>query len=242
MHFDRLASGYDDARPPYPAALWARAAELGALRPGLRGLDLGAGSGQATRVLLAAGLTVTAVEPGPHLAAELRRRHPEVEVLQTTAEAAPLPAGGVDVAVAATSIHWMDTTVLVPRLHRALAPDGLLLVLRNVFGDEDVPVTPFRERVAEVVARRAAPRARHGLQDLARTETDLTASGLLTTVSVDEVRWSVDLDARRVRALFATFSDWTPAEVEEVADAVEVLGGSVTEHYRSWMLTLRPIR
>src|SRR5690606_41329913 len=119
MHCDRRASGYADDRPPYPAARWARAAELGALRSGLRGLDLGAGSGQATRVLLAAGLTVTAVEPGPHLAAELRRRHPEVEVLQTTAEAAPLPAGGVDVAAAATPMHWMATTVPAPGTHRA---------------------------------------------------------------------------------------------------------------------------
>lgn len=238
MHFEKHAATYREARPPYPVALWQRIAELGAMQPGYCAVDLGAGTGQATGVLLEAGLDVTAVEPGSHLAAQIRDRYPGATVIESTAEAAELSEAAFDVAVAGTSIHWMDLDVLLPRLHRALTPDGLLLVFRNVYGDETAEVTPFRERVAEVVARRHQP-SRRGLEVVTSTEAGLTRHGLFESVSVDHFTWSIDLDERQIRLLFGTFSDWSPEEVEEVASAVRDLGGTVTEHYRSWMIALR---
>ncbi len=240
MHFEHHAATYEEARPPYPAALWRRVAELGALKPGLRAVDLGAGTGQATGGLLAAGLEVTAVEPGHQLAAQLRQSHPAARVIESTAEAADLPEAAFDLAVVATAIHWMDLDQLLPRLHRALVPGGQLLVWRNVYGDETAEVTPFRERVAEIVARRSQP-GRHRLQLSERTEADLTRSGLFATTSVDHFSWSIDLDEAQVALLFGTFSDWSPAEVEEAAAAVRDLGGTVTEHYGSWLIALRRV-
>lgn len=237
-HFEQHAATYEEARPPYPAALWRRVAELGALRPGLRAVDLGAGTGQATGVLLAGGLEVTAIEPGHQLATQLRERHPAARVLESTAEAAELPDAAFDVAVAATSIHWMDLDRLLPQLHRAVVPGGQLLVWRNVYGDEAAEVTPFRERVGEIVARRGH-RSRRALELAGRTAADLTRSGLFATTALDHFSWSIDLDERQIALLFGTFSDWSAAEVEEVAAAVRALGGSVTEHYRSWLVALR---
>lgn len=240
MHFETHAATYDQARPPYPADLWARVAELGALRPGLHAVDLGAGTGQATGVLLAAGLHVTAVEPGHGLAARLRGRHRAAKVVETTAEGADLGEDTFDIAVAATSIHWMDLDRLLPALHRALRREGLLLVLRNVYGDEEAALTPFRERVGEIVARREQPTSRHALQIVERSEADLTRSGLFETISIDEFRWSIELGETQVRLLFGTFSDWSAEEVEAAAHAARELGGTVTEHYRSWLIALRP--
>ncbi len=68
LHFDTHADVYDRARPPYPAVLWAELQDLGLLQPGIRAIDLGAGSGLATGPLLEAGASVDAVEPGPALA------------------------------------------------------------------------------------------------------------------------------------------------------------------------------
>lgn len=238
-HFEKHASTYEEARPPYPAALWRRIADLDGMRPGRRAVDLGAGTGQATGALLAAGLEVTAVEPGPRLAAQIRMRYPAAQVIESTAEAAELGEAAFDVAVAATSIHWMDLDVLLPRLHRALTSDGQLLVFRNVYGDETAELTPFRERVAAIVARRNQP-SRHGLEVATSTEADLTRAGLFATVSHDHFSWSIDLSEQQIRLLFGTFSDWSPKEVEEAAAAVRDLGGVVTEHYRSWLIALRP--
>jgi SAM-dependent methyltransferase len=196
QHFDAHAADYDLARPPYPDALWARIRDLGALRPGRRALDLGAGTGQATGPLLAAGMDVTAVEPGPRLADRLRRQHPAAHVCRTTAEQADLDDGAFDLAVAATSIHWMDLDVVLPKLHGALRGDGWFLVWRTVYGDPDAPVTPFRARVAAIVARRDAP-ARRALAELEPTVDALTATGAFALHGADTFRWSIDLDEDR---------------------------------------------
>ena len=240
MHFEARAAEYARARPPYPPALWAAVRRRGVLRPGRRALDLGAGTGQATGPLLAAGLSVAAVEPGPRLAALLRAAHPAATVLVARAEDVDLPAGGFDLAVAATAIHWMDLDVVLPKLHRALTADGTFLVWRTVFGDPAVP-TPFRERVARIVRERGAPR-RSGpdAEDPVATAAALTRTGLFSADGTAVLRWSVELDAQQVRGLFGTFSDWTGEEVDRAAAAVLDLGGRVVEHYRSWLIALRP--
>lgn len=242
MHFEADAAGYESARPPYPDALWARLRELGALRPGLRALDLGAGSGQATGPLLEAGLTVTAVEPGARLATRLGERFPWAVVIVARAEDAAIPAGSFDIAVAATSIHWMDLTIVLPKVRDALVDGGLLLVWRTEFGDASVARTPFRERVEEIVSARPPlpPDERQALDVEGWAET-FTRGGHFRVVSEDLFRWAIDLDAAQVRALFATFSNWSPDEVDEAAAAVEALGGTVREHYATALIALATV-
>jgi SAM-dependent methyltransferase len=241
MHFDAMADEYAAGRPPYPSALWETITELGVMKAGHRALDLGAGTGQATGPLRAAGLHVTAVEPGERLAQRLHASHPAADVLVVRAEDAELAADSFDLAVAATSIHWMDLSIVVPKLHRALRPDGMLLVWRTVFGDPDVPLTPFRQRVMQIVAQRG-PLATPGTgpEDADATAGQLTASGLFAVDRSSTFRWSIDLDEEGVRRLFATFSDWSPDEVNRAAAAVRDLGGTVVEHYLSWLLVLKP--
>ena len=135
-HFDRIADRYDDARPRYPAALWAVLEDAGVLFPGVRVLELGAGSGQATRELVARGAVVDAVEPGPALAAALGATVPSVTVHHARAEDLDLAPAGYDSVVAATAWHWIDAPATLPLLHRTLRPGGALAVWWNVFGDE----------------------------------------------------------------------------------------------------------
>ena len=60
----------------------------------------------------------------------------------------------------------------------------------------------------------------------------LSASGMFAPRGSWQWAWEIELStARGVRGLFSTFSDWTAAEVDAAADAVESIGGSVTEHY-----------
>src|SRR5690349_18496066 len=125
-HFEAHAAAYDRGRPPYPAALWRRLTGLGLLKPGTRVVELGAGTGQATGSMLQAGARVTAVEPGPALAERLRRHWPAAEVRVDTAEAVVLPPAAFDLAVAATAVHWFDLDLMLPKLHRALAPQAHL--------------------------------------------------------------------------------------------------------------------
>jgi SAM-dependent methyltransferase len=238
-HFDVHAAVYERGRPPYPAALWARLGELGLLRPGTRVVELGAGTGQATGPMLQAGASVTAIEPGAELADRIGRAWPAATVLVATAESVPLPSAAFDLAVAATAVHWLDLGAVLPKLHRALVPGGHFVVWRTAFGDPSVALTPFRQRVAQVVSRRAGP-PRPGPGEL---ETDawvsrLTASGHFVATHVEHFRWSVQLGTEQVRDLFTTFSDWDATEVAQAAQAVRDLGGRVTEHYVTPLIVL----
>jgi hypothetical protein len=91
LHFHAHAEVYDRARAPYPAALWQRLHSDGLLRRGTQVVELGAGTGLATGPMLQTDAIVIAVEPGPVLAARLRRRWPEAAIYIDSAETAPLP-------------------------------------------------------------------------------------------------------------------------------------------------------
>lgn len=248
MHFERMAAEYAGARPPYPPELYQTLERERVIGPGRRVLEIGAGSGQATAGLVAAGCEVVAIEPGRRLAARLSALLPEVEVQTVKLEDAQLAAGTFDSAVAATSMHWVDLEVGLPVLHAALRPGGRLAVLRHLFGDDRHDDTPFRLRVARIVAARTPRppgrpdptalieqkhRRRSGSHPGRPTMDELAAGGWFEPLETRDWSWAVDLSTTKVRALFATFSDWSEDEVEQAAGAVDDLGGGVTEHYRT---------
>jgi SAM-dependent methyltransferase len=239
-HFEAHAETYERARPPYPLQLWARLGQMGLLSPGDRVLELGAGTGQATGPMVDAGAAVLAVEPGPTLGGRLRRRWPQVEVLIGTAESVPFPVAAFDLAVAATSVHWFDLDVVLPKVHQALVPGGHFAVWRTAYGDPSVAPTPFRQRVAQITnRRREAPQSsRPGELDTPAWVERLTCSGHFTTSRVEHFAWAMELSTEQVRDLFTTFSNWNAAEVAEAARAVEELGGNVLENYVTPLIVL----
>ncbi len=134
LSFGAAAAAYDAHRPGYPpeALRWA----LGP-RP-LRVVDLGAGTGIMTRVLLALGHDVLPVEPDERMRAQLAAATPGAQPLAGTAESIPLPDACVDAVVCAQSYHWFDRERAHPELARVLRPGGILAPLWNL-RDEDVP-------------------------------------------------------------------------------------------------------
>jgi SAM-dependent methyltransferase len=235
QHFDRVAATYDRGRPPYPARVFDLLTELGVLAPGVRLLEIGAGSGQATRVLVEQGATVDAVEPGPDLAGMLRERLAgrAVRVLEATVEDVPLAEASYDAAVAATSLHWVDLDRVLPRLHSAIRPGGWLVPWWTVFGDGERP-TPFRARVDAL----AIATGLGGPDPVSAAKYDelcasLARGGRFEAPVPEVIRWSTVLDTDGVRDLFTTFPTWAavPGLVDRVAGFVDDVGGSVEEHY-----------
>jgi SAM-dependent methyltransferase len=130
--FDDDASRYDAMRPAYPAALFGELARVGALDGGSNVLEIGSGTGQATVALAERGYRLTAIEPGPAMAAILERKlrsFPLAEVRVTTFEAWPLPEDPFDAVVAATSFHWLDPEIRVSKAADAIRPGGVLAVI-----------------------------------------------------------------------------------------------------------------
>src|SRR5207245_597928 len=71
--FDEVAAEYDSHRPTYPDELVERACQVAGIGSGDHVLEVGCGSGQLTRALVARGLRVTALEPGKTLVALARQ-------------------------------------------------------------------------------------------------------------------------------------------------------------------------
>ena len=105
--------------------------ELG-IAPGRRVLDLAAGTGKLTRLLVATGADVVAVEPDPAMRVALP------DALEGSAEAIPLPDASVDAVTVGQAFHWFDAPAALAEIARVLRPgSGLGLVWNE--RDESVP-------------------------------------------------------------------------------------------------------
>jgi SAM-dependent methyltransferase len=130
--FAGAAAAYERGRPGYPdAAISWLCAELG-VAAGSPVLDLGAGTGKLTRLLLARSLDVVAVEPLDTMRAEMLRVVPGVRALSGVAERIPLAAGSVAAVFSGEAFHWFDLEPALAEIRRVLAPGGGLGVLWNV--------------------------------------------------------------------------------------------------------------
>jgi SAM-dependent methyltransferase len=133
--FNEVPELYDRVRPGYPDELFADLAAITGMGSGSSVLEVGCGTGQATRSLAALGLSVTAIEPGAGMAALARQRlaaFGSVEVENSTFEEWDDRGRCFDVLVAASAWHWIDPSVGWRRAHDFLHPGGWMALLGHV--------------------------------------------------------------------------------------------------------------
>jgi SAM-dependent methyltransferase len=130
--FGDVAEAYQQARPTYPqsAVEWVLAAA-----PGRDVLDLAAGTGKLTRVILETGAAVVAVEPLDGMRAQLEHAYPAVPAYAGSAEQIPLEAASVDAVLVGQAFHWFDTDRALAEIDRVLRPGGVLGLLWNIRDD-----------------------------------------------------------------------------------------------------------
>ncbi|WP_412542503.1 class I SAM-dependent methyltransferase [Longispora sp. K20-0274] len=248
--FDAAADNYRLGRPDYPDRVYEllRAHGLG---PDSRILEVGAGTGQATRVLLAHGATVTAVEPGHSLTALLRAdlAGPRLRVIEDAFEHADVTDGAFDLAVCATAFHWLDRAVAVPKFARALRPGGTLAVWWTVYGDPGRP-TAFRAAL-DALYEQHLPGARVPTEGTPRAlriderVAELTATGEFGDVAVEVIRWEHRLTAVGARRLFGTFPNirgMAEGARAEFLDAIAgLVDGEVSDPYSTVVYLARRV-
>jgi SAM-dependent methyltransferase len=131
--FNEIANDYDRYRPSYPDALVDQACEVARIGDGDRVLEIGCGTGQLTRSLLARGLRVTALEPGDRLigVAEANLRDADdVEFVHGRLENMQLPSEGYTAVFSASAIHWVDPDLSWRKIADALAANGTLALIQ----------------------------------------------------------------------------------------------------------------
>jgi SAM-dependent methyltransferase len=124
--FGGIATQYERYRPGPPTA----AVDWIVLPGGARTVvDLGAGTGALTRLLVGRVPDVIAVEPDDRMRAVLAEAVPSARALAGRGESMPLPDASADAVIASTSWHWMDLIPTLTEVARVLVPGGVLGVL-----------------------------------------------------------------------------------------------------------------
>ena len=133
--FNEVPELYDRVRPTYPTELFTDLVAITDLDNRSSVLEIGCGTGQATRSLALLGSSVTAVDLGADMAALARRRldaFDNVEVETSSFEEWDDRGRRFHLLVAASSWHWVDPSVGWRRAHDVLEPGGWMALLGNV--------------------------------------------------------------------------------------------------------------
>ena len=172
--FGSVVDAYDRARPSYPreAAVWLVGDQPTTV------LELGAGTGKLTEVLVALGHDVHATDPDEAMLAKLRERLPDVRTSVAGAEKIPAADAAYDVVVSAQAFHWFDHERALPEIARVLKPAGRLAVVWNQ-RDERIP---WVRRLGALI----------GSQEQQHSEGPLVTSPLFGFVESEQFRfWQV---------------------------------------------------
>ena len=147
---------YDNFMGRYSRVLAPLFADFVGVTPGMRALDIGAGTGALSAELLSRGVSVAAADPSPEFVTVLRERFPNLEVEEAPAESLPFGTGVFDVALAQLVVAFMaDAPAAVAEMARVARRVAVCM-----WGIAEVDMFAAIDRTAEALGstRRGEPR------------------------------------------------------------------------------------
>jgi SAM-dependent methyltransferase len=220
--FGEVAAHYDRFRPgpPTEAVDWLLPTRVE------RVVDLGAGTGALTRLLVERADEVVAVEPDDRMRSVLVKEVPKARAVTGRGEAMPLPDGCADAVLASSSWHWMDPIPTLHEVGRILKPKAILGALWT--GPD--PDGPFIAQARTLLAER--PSGSNGSQQTDGL-TGLILGDALRPMSTLEIpegvpfdqpeheafTWDVALNAEELIGLLGTLS-WIITMPEETRNTL----------------------
>ena len=205
-------AAYDAARPGHADRVYDLLVERCGLAPGTSVLEIGPGTGQATRRLLDLGASpLVALEPNDALADHLESALGDrIQIVRSTLEDAMLPEASFALAAAASSFHWVEEDAGLARIAATLRPGGWFAMWWTLFGDGGKPDTfieatsPLLEHLHSSPTKGEEGRPAYARDREARVAA-LTAAGF-EGVEHELVGWEASWDTAGIRALYGTFS------------------------------------
>ncbi|MFE2054807.1 class I SAM-dependent methyltransferase [Streptomyces sp. NPDC059446] len=250
LSFGPAAQAYERFRPGYTVELVDRVLEY-AHGPVRTALEIGAGTGKATRLFAGRGIAVTATEPDEAMLAELRRHAPAgVRTVRSAFE--DLRTGArYELVFAAAALHWTAPAGRWPRMAGLLEPGG---VFASFGGPVQLSDAAVREAVRAVRApfmgsdEVPSPDGTPPQDAMQWPGTELRGSEWFTDVQQSVVEHRLTMGARDYVGLLSTVSAYLvlpaarreqvlgrimrvlPETVEVTADVTVHLARRVAEH------------
>jgi SAM-dependent methyltransferase len=223
FEFDRGASDYHRLRPRYPETLFDDIVELAELPVEATAIEIGAGTGIATGPLTDRGMTVTAIEPAPAMAAVGQAASgEEVRWIVDRFEDWE-PDEQVDLVAAFNSWHWLEPELSRARVADTLRPGGAVaLVWTEVvaWGND-----AFEARLADAFG---APWPKAQTQVL-ESRNQVAGDGRFGVFQERRHRFERTLDAKTFAAVARTYGGRVVERDETLIQLVNEVGGHVTK-------------
>ncbi|MDN4479997.1 class I SAM-dependent methyltransferase [Demequina muriae] len=208
--FGAAAGDYQRGRPGYSADAVAWLLPSSPRRV----LDLGAGTGKLTALVVEAAPDVVAIDPDPAMLETLAAALPQVATAVGTAESIPLPDASVDAVAVGQAWHWFDVDAASTEVARVLRPGGTLGLVWNIRDSREPWVARLGEAMrgsaAEQLIEGAGPRVGAALTGLEHATWEW-ARGM----SADDVRAMA-----RSRSHYIVGDDAYRAQVDRDVEAV----------------------
>ena len=243
--FDREAARYQRARPSPPKTLMDAMLERGGLKPGARVLEVGCGTGQATRPLAERGLRVQALELGPALADRARAYVSGPNVTVETVAFEDYRADTLfDALVSVQAFHWLEPVAGLAHAASLLRPGSAILL---AWHQERSQHTPFYRATDPIYKRYETPLKlnRPTPDDAPERFTEaLKVSSQFGGADVFRYAWSQLYDKAQYLELLLTYSNvqaLAPSVREcfltDIAEVIDEYGAQVERFYESVLLS-----
>lgn len=203
-----MASTYERFRPGYPDQIVAEVAAY-AERRIRSALEIGAGTGKATRLFAAHGVSVTATEPDAAMLEQLRKHVPESVTAVCASFEDLAPSTPYDLVYAAAALHWTTPEQRWARIAALLAPHGVFACFGGPIRLSDPELeTAVRTARAPWVADDdiPSPDATPAGGAMQWPGTELVQSELFTDVRQSSIERRLALSAREYLGQLSTIS------------------------------------
>ncbi len=256
--FGSVAEHYDRHRPSYSPELVDYVLSYAGAVTGDHALEVGAGTGIATRQFAARGLAITAVEPDPAMAAVASERAASdgttVDLRITDFEHVEFEPHSFQLVYSATAWHWTDPDISYARAARALRSGGALATFWNRPVWDGNPIRPGFDAAYASVAdafKKVIPGPMNPIGDVELISGDywlgeLKRSPELGDPQVRTFRWTHQYTRDEYLGLLGTHSDHIligeqrrTRLLDGVAAAIDANGGGFELTYEALLCLAR---
>ena len=242
LSFGNDPDSYDKRRPSYPAAM---VDDLMADAPH-RVLDVGCGTGIASRLFAARGCSVLGLEPDERMAAFASARGTITEV--TTFETWSPPPESFDLVISAQAWHWVDPATGPQKAAKVLRTGGRFAAFWSQYGHDPEATAAFedvyRRHAPQLLDKGSLPLGSAKFSFVNQLTETLRQSGLYVDAEVRTYIWDQRYATQEWIEHIGTISDHgmlAPATLDAllgaVASAVDGLGGHIVVHFQTLCVT-----
>jgi SAM-dependent methyltransferase len=239
--FDTVAGQYDEFRPEYPEELVDSIIKLSGIEKAGWILEVGCGTGKATRLFARLGYRMHCIEPGRNLSAVAQhnlQEYPGITFEASRFEDSQDCVSQYDLAISAQAFHWVPKEVGYAKIARSLKPGGALALFWNMYPGFHGQIDTELDKIYHAVAPGLANPRTDSEEIIQERRQDIIQSGYFGQVVIERFPWSQSYTTRQYTGLLNTYSDHLrlPAETRQrlykaVAAAIEAQGGSVVRNY-----------